>query len=63
MSTLTSRQESRIYQASRAGIKPVRIAELVGCTEQQVLKILEEYDKLNRERDEWDAIIERERPK
>lgn len=46
-----------------AGIEPARIAELIGCTEKQVAATIEEYASLRRARDDWDAVIERERPK
>ena len=60
---LTSRQESRIHQAHLAGIKPARIAELIGCKEKQVLAVLEEYRLIKESLDEWDNIIKAEKAK
>lgn len=59
--TLTLRQESKINEAHLAGVKPKRIAELIGCTEQEVLATLEIFRRLKADRDEWDAVLEAEK--
>jgi hypothetical protein len=58
---LTLRQESQIYEAAMAGIKSARIAELIGCTEAQVLAVIEDYRRLQAERDAWDATLAAEK--
>ena len=63
MKALTTRQESQINEAATAGIKPARIAELINCTEAQVLATIELYRRLHAERDAWGAIIEAEKAK
>ena len=42
---------------------PARIAELLGCTEAQVLTVIEDYRRIINDINAWDAIVERERPK
>ncbi len=59
--TLTLRQESKINEAHLAGVKLKRIAELIGCTEQEVLATLEIFRRLKADRDEWDAVLEAEK--
>lgn len=61
MSKLTNREESKIYEASLAGVQSARIAELVGCTEKQVLATLEDYRRLEADRDAWEAALAAEK--
>ena len=63
MRGLTLRQESKIYEAACAGINTARIAELMNCTEEEVLATLADYQRLKNERDAWDATLEAEKAK
>lgn len=56
-------QSSKAREAYDAGIPTTRIAELLGCTEAQVLFAIEEYRKIRAEIAEWKAIIETEKAK
>ena len=63
MSKLTMRQESQINEAERAGIKPARIAELIGCKEKQVLAVIEDYQRIRKSQADWTAVVEAEKAK
>lgn len=63
MKALTTRHESQINEAATAGVKLARIAELLGCTEAQVLATIELYRRLRAERDAWDAVLAAEKAK
>ena len=56
-------QSSRARDAYEAGIPTARIAELLDCTEAQVLMAIESYHTIQKEIDEWKATIEVEKGK
>lgn len=60
---LTSRQESQIFEASQAGVPPTRIAELIGCTERQVVETIADYHRILAEQKAWTAMVEAEAEK
>ena len=53
-------KRKRIDAASAAGLPPERVAEMVGCTVEEVLACNEELRQVTAKREEWDAAVRAE---